>query len=122
MSHGEPSGSMTTSAAQRWFVSWTTDVLIYVVILNLFKEFSDAITIESFWISLLTAVVLKILLDIVLWFEHRTSHLFDRSEGMVGGWLGFIATIVVLIAGKFSSCTGWRRSSARRYTSATWSR
>lgn len=45
--------------------SWTADVLIYVVILNLFDEFSDAITIESLWISLLTAVVMKILLDAI---------------------------------------------------------
>jgi hypothetical protein len=58
MSEEHISGYAIMSPAQRWFVSWTTDVLIYLVILNLFEEFSDAITIESFWISLLTAVTL----------------------------------------------------------------
>jgi hypothetical protein len=92
---------MTMSETQRRFVSWTTDVLIYIVVLNLFEEFSDAIVIESFWISVLTAVVLKILLDIVLLVEHRTSAFWDRFEGAVGTWLGFVATLVVLAAGKF---------------------
>lgn len=89
------------SESQRRFVSWSTDVLIYVVVLNLFDEFSDAIVIDSFWISLLTAVALKILLDVVLFVEHRNSAFWDRFEGAVGTWLGFIATVVVLTAGKF---------------------
>jgi hypothetical protein len=101
VSHEEAHGALMMSPAQRWFVSWTTDVLIYVVILNLFEEFSDAIVIESFWISLLTAVVLKVLLDIVLWVEHQVSHFWDRFEGTMGSWFGFIATMVVLFAGKF---------------------
>ncbi len=101
MSHGDEPRTTTMNPAQRWYVSWTTDVLIYVVILNLFEEFSDAITIDSFWISLLTAVLLKILLDVVLFVEHRTSHFFDRFEGTAGTWIGLIATLVVLVAGKF---------------------
>ena len=101
MSEQDFSGYAVMSPAQRWFVSWTSDVLIYLVVLNLFEEFSEAITIESFWISLLTAVALKILLDLVLWVEHRVSHFWDRFEGTAGTWLGFLATLVVLVAGKF---------------------
>jgi hypothetical protein len=29
------------------------------------------------------------------------SHFWDRFEGTVGKWLGFIATLVVLVGGKF---------------------
>ena len=41
---------------QRIFASWTSDVLVYIVVLNLFVEFVDAVVIDSFWISILTAV------------------------------------------------------------------
>lgn len=100
--HDRPAGPKIMSKGQRWFVSWTTDVLIYVVVLNLFVEFWDEITIDSFAISLLTAVLLKVILDIVIRVEHGTSGFFDRFEGSLGHWLGLVATVVVLIAGKFA--------------------
>ncbi len=100
MSEEHTAGYTIMSPAQRWFVSWTTDVLIYIVILNLFDEFTESVEIASFWISLLTAVLLKVLLDLVLLIEHRVSHFWDRFEGTLGSWLGFFATLVVLIGGK----------------------
>ena len=48
--------------AQQRFASWTADVLVYIVVLNLFVDFVDTIVIDSFWISILTAVLLKLCL------------------------------------------------------------
>lgn len=88
---------LTVTPAQRRFASFTTDVLIYTVVLNLFVEYWDKIVIDSFTISLLTAVVLKILLDLILEFEHR---LVERVRP-ISKVLALFATWVVLFASKF---------------------
>ena len=55
------------------FFSWTKDVLIYIIILNLFVEYNTKIIIDSFTISIFTAILLKILLEIILQLEHKVS-------------------------------------------------
>jgi hypothetical protein len=55
------------------FFSWTKDVLIYIIVLNLFVEYNPKIVIDSFTISIFTAILLKILLDIILQLEHKVS-------------------------------------------------
>ena len=62
---------------QMIFFSWTKDVLIYVVVLNLFVEYVEAVVIDSFTISILTAILLKALLDLILGLEHRVDHFFE---------------------------------------------
>ncbi len=47
------------TSAQASYVSWMADVLVYIVVV----EFHHAIVIDSFWISILTAILLKLLLD-----------------------------------------------------------
>jgi hypothetical protein len=51
---GSP-GSALPTARQTAFLSWMTDVLIYVVVINLFVEYLPTVVIESFTISVLTA-------------------------------------------------------------------
>lgn len=83
---------MLISPAQGWFVSWVTDILIYIIVLNLFDEFfPDHIHFGSFWISILAAVLFKILLVIVGKTEHRVHHAL-KSRGfeiasLVGAYL-----------------------------------
>lgn len=55
------------------FANWTKDILIYIIVLNLFVEHNAKITIDSFTISIFTAILLKILLEVILRFEHRLS-------------------------------------------------
>ena len=86
---------------QQRFASWMTDVLIYVVVLNLFVEFADAIVIESFWISILTAVLLVALLDIVVGLEHTVREYFARRGGTLNKVLGIVATFLILFTSKF---------------------
>lgn len=87
--------------AQQLFASWMTDVLVYTVVLNLFVEYSEAIVIDSFTISVLTAVLLKALLDVVLRFEHRVKAAFAAREGAVYRFLGVVSMFLILFFSKF---------------------
>jgi len=69
-----------TTKSQMIFFSWAKDILIYVIVLNLFVEFSPVVIIDSFTISIFTAVLLKILLEIILFFEHKVSDFFKEKK------------------------------------------
>ena len=87
--------------AQQRFASWTADVLVYIIVLNLFVEFVDTIVIDSFWISILTAVLLKLLLDAVIGVEHRVAAFFRAREGGVNKALGLVSVFAILFFSKF---------------------
>ena len=92
---------VTITKNQHRYVSWTTDVLVYIVVLNLFVEFVDAIVIDSFWISILTAVLLKALLDVVIRFEHRVGAFFDNLGGTFYKVVGIATKFLILFTSKF---------------------
>lgn len=91
---------LTITRAQGWFISWVTDILVYIVVINLFAEFfPDHIHIGSFWISILAAVLFKILLVIVGKAEHHVHHgLAERGLEVVA----VIAAFLVLFFGKLT--------------------
>jgi len=86
---------------QQRFASWMTDVLVYVVVLNLFVEHHRAIAIDSFTISILTAVLLKALLDAILGLEQRVHSYFSVKEGTTWKVLGLVITFSILFLSKF---------------------
>ncbi len=92
---------VTITENQHRYASWTTDVLVYIVVLNLFVEFVDAIVIDSFWISILTAVLLKALLDIVIRLEHRVGDYFDNLGGTFYKSVGIATKFLILFTSKF---------------------
>ena len=92
--------TVTISKKQDVFFSWTSDVLIYTIVLNLFVEHVDAVAIDSFTISILTAVLLKILLDVVMGLEHRVHHYFAQKEGAVFRFFGTVSLFAILFLGK----------------------
>lgn len=92
---------LVISGRQRRFASWASDVLVYIVVLNLFVEFNDRIVIDSFWISILTAVLLKLLLDVILSVEHRVSDWFGVREGSVWRVGSVLAAWGILFLSKF---------------------
>jgi len=92
--------TVTITRKQEIFFSWMSDVLIYTVVLNLFVEYVDAVIIDSFTISIFTAVLLKILLDIVMRFEHRVHHFFAQKEGAFFKVLGTVSLFAILFFGK----------------------
>ena len=92
---------VTITEKQHQYMSWTSDVLVYIVVLNLFVEFVDAIIIDSFWISILTAVLLKALLDIVIRLEHRVGAYFDKLGGSFFKFVGIATKFLILFTSKF---------------------
>lgn len=92
--------TVTISRNQEIFFSWASDVLIYTVVLNLFVEYVDAVVIDSFTISIFTAVLLKILLDLVMHFEHRVHSFFAGREGAFYRAAGTLSLIAILFLGK----------------------
>src|SRR4051794_35318326 len=49
--------AQTITPAQVQFASWSMYLLIDIIVLNLFVEFSSAVVIDSFYISILTAAL-----------------------------------------------------------------
>ena len=66
---------------QRYYADFMMDVLVYMVVLNLFVEFVDSIVIDSFLVSLLTAVVMKLMIDLISYFMAKVKDYFDDKEG-----------------------------------------
>jgi hypothetical protein len=99
--NGPHDGPILITPWQARFLSWTADVLIYVVVINLFVEYAPSVIIESFTVSLLTAVLLKLLLDSILGLEHRVRAWFARRSG--AGWriTGLATTWAILFLSKF---------------------
>ena len=60
------------------------DVFVYVVVLNLFVEYVPQILTETFTISLLTAVLLKGVLEVVLVAKNRVKARFRQASTPVG--------------------------------------
>jgi hypothetical protein len=96
-----PASAEAPSDKQRLFVRYFTGILIDLVVLNLFNEFSDRITIESFTISLLAAVLLQFLLKLTIAIEHRVGAFFKSRPGGLMTFLRFFLAWLVLFGSKF---------------------
>jgi hypothetical protein len=90
---------VTVSRRQQVFAGAVLNVLVNVVVLNLFVEFVDEVVIDSFWISVLTAVLLTAMLSVLARFEHRIHHFFFEKHS----WriTGVVTIWIVLFGGKF---------------------
>ncbi len=98
--HGVPMRTLTP--AQEHFVGWTVDVLIYVVVINLFAEFApDHIAIESFWITLLVALLFRALLGTMDRVKYRLQATIRNRGYQLLATLGvlpvfFVGKLVIL--------------------------
>lgn len=77
------------------------DVFVYVVVLNLAVQFVPQVLAESFTLSLLTAVMLKVVLEGVLVVKRRAKARFDAASGAAGKGLAGLLLWVVLAGSKF---------------------
>ena len=91
---------VTVTTQQHRFLSWSSDVLVYIVVLNLFVEFNDAIIIDSFWISILTAVLLQALIAILKVAEHNADEFFERRDTAISQGVGLVAKFAILFTSK----------------------
>ncbi|WP_255873628.1 hypothetical protein [Microbulbifer elongatus] len=91
----------TPTNAQRLFLLYYNGVLVDLVVLNLFAEFSDNVEIKSFSISLLAAVLLQLLLKLTIAVEHRVAEFFKQYTSGFARFLRYFCAWLVLFGSKF---------------------
>jgi uncharacterized integral membrane protein len=99
-----PNGAdeITITKSQGRYLSWVSDVLIDIVVLNFFVEYVDSVIIDSFAISVLTALLLKLMLDAVKGLEHGVASYFRSKEGWAFRVLGLVTVFSILFLSKFA--------------------
>ncbi|WP_291412887.1 hypothetical protein [Actinophytocola sp.] len=77
------------------------DVLVYVVVLNLFVEYFPRVLSETFTLSLLTAALLKGILEVVVAAKNRIKARFKAASTPIGKVTAAAMLWVVLFGSKF---------------------
>jgi len=78
------------------------DVLVYVVVLNLAIEYVPEVISEGFTLSLLTAVLLKLVLELVVLVKGRVVGRFHSARTRRGRIVAATALWVVAVGSKFA--------------------
>jgi len=92
---------MVYSANQQMFVRYFTAILIDLTVLNFFDEFWEHVKIESFTISLFTAILLQVLLKLTIAFEHRIANYFKEKAGIKAKIQRLLLTWAIMFGSKF---------------------
>jgi hypothetical protein len=77
------------------------DVFVYVVVLNLFVEYFPRVISETFTLSLLTAVLLKGVLEVVVLVKNRVKARFRQASTPTGKVVAAVMLWLVLFGSKF---------------------
>jgi len=96
-----PASAEAPSNRQRLFMRYFTAILIDLVVLNLFVEYSGKVFVDSFTTSLLAAIVLQLLLKLTIAVEHRVGAYFKPKPGGWMTFLRFFCAWLVLFGSKF---------------------
>lgn len=91
---------VTLSRRQKLFIKYTMMVLIDLVVLGLFNEYWDLVFIEYFSVTLLTAALLQLLLQLTLAIEHKVAHYFSKMAGLKAKILRGLSTWAILFISK----------------------
>jgi hypothetical protein len=91
----------TISNRQKLFLRYLTAILIDLTVLNLFDEYWNLVSVESFTISVLAAILLQVLLQATLAVEHRVAAFFNSKSGGLAKFLRFFCAWLVLFGSKF---------------------
>ncbi len=83
------------------FASAVADILVYLVVLNLWVEFAEEVIIDSFAVSILTAVLLWSMLELIEGSAHRAGAFFAAQEGRFAHAVGWILVLTILFSSKF---------------------
>lgn len=77
------------------------DVFVYVVVLNLFVEYLPVVISETFTLSLLTAVLLKGVLEVVVLAKKRVITRFRQADTPVAKVVAAVLVWAVVFGSKF---------------------
>lgn len=86
---------------QRLFIRYFTAILVDLVVLNLFIEYSQHVAADSFTVTLLAAVLLQVLLKITIAIEHRVATWFSTKPGGFARFMRFFTAWLILFGSKF---------------------
>ncbi|EED36607.1 conserved hypothetical protein [Luminiphilus syltensis NOR5-1B] len=86
---------------QRLFTRYLIAILVDLVVLNLFAEYSTSVLIPSYGASILAAVLLQLLLQATLTLEHRVGDWFAGRDGKLWLVIRVLFTWVILFGSKF---------------------
>lgn len=90
----------TFTKRQQLFLRYTYMLLVDLTVLNLFNQYWDNVYIETFSISLLTAVLLQILLKASIALEHYAAGFFEGMSGLKAKISRVFTTWVILFVSK----------------------
>jgi hypothetical protein len=97
-----PQSAEAPSNRQRLFMRYFTAILIDLVVLNLFVEYSGKVFVDSFTTSLLAAILLQLLLKLTIAFEHKVVDWFKARGGGAGmTFLKYFSMWLILFGSKF---------------------
>lgn len=77
------------------------DVFVYLVVLGLFAQFLPSVITESFIVSLLTAVLFKLALEVIAWLKARILNRVRASPTAAGRTLNAALLLVLGAGSKF---------------------
>jgi len=96
-----PASAEGPTDSQRLFVRYFTAVLIDLLVLNLFVEYSSKVSVDTFTTSLLAAILLQILLKVTIAIEHRVGAYFKAKPGRLMTFLRYFCAWLVLFGSQF---------------------
>ena len=98
----EQPAQLTLPRWRRWLQAEDiVDVFVYVTVLNLAVQFIPAVISESFTMSLLTALLLKVVLEVVVALKDRVKSRFRAAPAWWGKVLALVGLWLVLVGSKF---------------------
>ena len=97
----KPTAELSITRAQYRFASALTEILIYIVVLNLFVQYVHTVVIDSFTVSILTAVLLWLMLRAIVRIERRVARYFRQKKGVFYRVLRYLCVWAILFVSKF---------------------
>jgi uncharacterized membrane protein YbhN (UPF0104 family) len=77
------------------------DLLVYVVVLNLFVRYAPSVLSETFGLSVLTAALLKVVLELVVFLKNRAKWRWKMASTRTGRVAAGGLLWLVMIGSKF---------------------
>ena len=92
----------TPSLRQRVFMRYLTATLVDLLVLGLFAEYWGYVSVNSFTIMVLAAVLLQVLLKLTIALEHRVAAFFNARPGGVNKFMRYFTAWLILFGSKFA--------------------
>ncbi|NRB42723.1 MAG: hypothetical protein HRU20_30345 [Pseudomonadales bacterium] len=83
------------------FVGYILAILVDLTVLNLFDEYWHLVSIDSFSISLLAAILMQLLLKSAIAVEHKVADYFNKKQGVGAKVLRGVSAYIILVGSKF---------------------